>query len=163
MPGLDSIAAADDIRIARPQARIGILTRHNHLDLYNRARKARLNGFILKQDSMEELNYAIKTMLRGGFYTPPSFSSAFMDPSVDPDPVEHLTVREKSAFALYAQGYVVKDIANTLHVSMKTAETHLNNLRRKLGHTQAASLAGSRLRPILISVGALLDRAASQE
>jgi len=126
--------------LIRPHAKIAILTRHNHPHLFARARRARLNGFVLKQDSFEELNYAIRTMLRGGFYMPPSMSGAMVEPSMESDPIECLTPRERSAFALYAQGYVVKDIASCLHVSVKTAETHLNNLRRKLGHPNRAQV-----------------------
>ena len=120
-------------RLVRPEAKIAMLTRHNDIALYNHARRSRLNGFILKQDSMEELNYAIKTMLRGGFYTPPSFSSAILDPSMEPDPIAQLTEREKSAFTLYAQGYGTREISHTLHISVKTAETHLHNIRLKMG------------------------------
>ena len=76
-------------------------------------------------------------MLRGGFYTPPSLSAALVDPKMDPDPVERLTAREKSILAFYAQGYLVRDIARCLHISVKT-------VTRKLGHPNRA-----RIRPTL--------------
>jgi len=166
LPGLDSFAAAADIRRLRPAARIGILTRHNHTALLSRARQARLNGFVLKQDGFEELNYAIRTMLKGGFYAPPSMSGSMVNSSTDPDPIGCLTEREKSTFALYAQGYVVKEIAGVLNISVKTAETHLNNIRRKLGHSKGATLwlellAGRH--SSRAQSGCLLDRPASQE
>ena len=119
-------------RQIRPQTKIAILTRHNHVELFRRARRQRLNGFILKQDSYEELNYAIRTVLRGGFYTPPSMSSELLVQSEAVDPIDSLTPREKSELVLHAQGYTMKDIANELHISVKTAETHRNNLGRKL-------------------------------
>ena len=165
LPGLDTFSAAADMRQIRPGAKIGILTRHNQPALLSRARRARLNGFVLKQDGFEELNYAIRTMLKGGFYTPPSMSAALVEPTIDSDPVQCLTEREKSVFVLKAQSYQTKDIANTLHISVKTAETHLNNIRRKL--VDIESLAGSCCWFILIGVGlssaALLDMAAFQE
>jgi DNA-binding NarL/FixJ family response regulator len=148
MPGLDTFSAAADIRLARPSAKIGILTHHNSLDLYNRARKARLNGFILKQDRMEELDYAIKRMLGGGFYTPPSAAPTGLTPQTDDNGLESLTERETSVLTLYAQGLAIKDIANTLHISVKTAETHRNNLRRKLSIT-TGTLYFSRLPTLL--------------
>lgn len=129
LPGLDTFAAAADIRRIRPATKIGILTRHAQVSLFNHARHNRLNGFVLKADGFEELHYAIKTMLRGGFYCPPSMSAAVVDPHQDPDPMKVLTEREKSIFSLYAQGYVTKDIANTLNISVKTAETHLETSR----------------------------------
>lgn len=133
MPGLDTFAAAADIRQARPGAKIGVLTGRNQPALLSRARRARLNGFILKQDGFEELSYAIRTMLKGGFYTPPSLSSALVEPTMDPDPVELLTPRERSTFTLYAQGYVVKEIAGTLNISVKTAETHRSHAEQSRG------------------------------
>lgn len=163
--------AGEGPRLIRPHAKIGILTRHDHLDLFHRARKHRLNGFILKQDSPDELGYAIRTMLAGGFYTPPSMSSTLMTYAEPADPVERLTQREKSVLSLYAQGFSMKEIANCLHVSVKTAETHRNNLGRKLGHPNHTlacwthSLAGSCCWVILISSSsaALLDRSAFRE
>ena len=113
------------MRQIRPGAKIGILTRHNEPALLTRARRSRLNGFVLKQDGFEELSYAIRTMLKGGFYTPPSMSATLVEPTMETDPVEALTVRERSVFSLYAQGYGNRAIADALHISVKTSETHL--------------------------------------
>ena len=125
LPGLDVYAAAADMRQLRPGAKIGILTRHNQPALLTRARRGRLNGFVLKQDGFEELSYAIRTMLKGGFYTPPSMSSVLVEPTLEADPMESLTPRERSVFSLYAQGYGNRSIADTLNISVKTSETHL--------------------------------------
>ena len=137
LPGMDGYATAAGVRQARPAARIAILTHHNDPSLLARARRERLNGFILKRDGFEELSYAIRTILKGGFYLPPSLSSAVIEPALEPDPVESLTSRERSVFSLYAQGYGNQAIAEALHISAKTAETHVNNLRRKLGQRTA--------------------------
>ena len=150
MPGLDTFAAAADIRQLRPQTKIAILTRHNHAELFRRARRQRLNGFILKEDSPQELDYAIRTVLRGGFYTPPSMSSELLTHSEPIDPIDSLTPREKSELVLCAQGYTMKEIANVLHIWVKTS---LFGWRRVFLHTQV-----SRPNP-----AALLDRAVSQE
>src|SRR5215472_10611845 len=56
MLGLDSFAAAAEIKQLRPNTTLGIPTRHNLMILLHRARKAKLNGFGLKQDGFEELN-----------------------------------------------------------------------------------------------------------
>lgn len=66
MPGLDTFSAAVAIRRLRPQARIAIFTHHMLPDQLLRARRLRLNGFILKRDGTEELFYAIKTILAEG-------------------------------------------------------------------------------------------------
>jgi DNA-binding NarL/FixJ family response regulator len=104
LPGLDSFSAALEIRQLRPHAKIAILTRHALPDQMLRARRLHLNGFILKRDDSEELFYAIKTILGGGFYAPPSMSNLLRDQVEITDALSMLTQREKSVLALYAQG-----------------------------------------------------------
>lgn len=106
-----------------------------------RARRLKLNGFILKQDGTEELFYAIKTIMAGGFYSPPSMSNVLRDTVEITDPLEKLTQREKSVLTLYAQGLCLKEIATELNISVKTAETHRNNFGRKLGYLNRSQLA----------------------
>jgi DNA-binding NarL/FixJ family response regulator len=152
LPGLDSFAAAADIRRLRPGAKIAILTRHNDIALFQRARRARLNGFILKQDGFEELHYAIRTMLKGGFYAPPSMSTVMTDPNAGADPIECLTEREKSTFTLYAQGYVVKEIAGVLNISVKTGRDSSEQYPKEAGHPKGInSLAATANGSILVS------------
>lgn len=110
-----------------PTARIAMLTRNKVPDLLLMVRRLRLNGFILKTDTTDELFYAIRTILNGGFYTPPSMSTMLRDQAPGEDPLGVLTQREKSVLTLYAQGWSIKEIATELNVSVKTAETHRNN------------------------------------
>lgn len=130
LPGLDSFSAALDIRRVNPTTKIAMLTRHQIPDQLFRIRRLRLNGLISKYDTTDELFYAIRTILNGGFYTPPSMSTALRDQAPSQDPLGVLTQREKSVLTLYAQGWSIKEIANELNVSVKTAETHRNNLGR---------------------------------
>jgi two-component system NarL family response regulator len=142
MPGLDTFSAAADIRRLRPQAKIALLTRHTDPETLARVRKHHLHGLIYKSDKTEELHYAIRRILGGGFYTPPSSGEPTdLTPLANAAGLSSLTDREMTVLTLYARGYVIKDIANELHVSVKTAETHLNNLRRKLGIPTALSIS----------------------
>ena len=75
MSGLDSFSAALEIRALRPHTRIALLASHALPDQLQQARRLRLNGYILKKDGSEELFYAIKTILGGGFYAPPALSN----------------------------------------------------------------------------------------
>lgn len=105
MPGLDSFSAALDIRRDCPAAKIAILTRYSNPEYMLRVRQHRLNGFILKTDSLDELYYALHTILNGGFYTPPSMSTLLRDQVPGQDLLSILTQREKSVLTLYAQGW----------------------------------------------------------
>jgi DNA-binding NarL/FixJ family response regulator len=133
MPGLDTFSAAADIKRLRPHVKIGLLTCHTDAQTLARVRKHHLHGLIYKCDPPEELHYAIKRMLGGGFYVPPSAAPPSLDTPVNENVLEALTERETSVLTLYAQGLSIKEIANELHISVKTAETHRNNFGRKLG------------------------------
>lgn len=140
MHGLDTFSAAGEIHRLWPSTKIGILTRHNHPSLLQQARKMRLQGFVLKKDNPSELSYAIRSMLSGGVYIAPSLSTVYRDYVPTDDPLDVLTDREKSVLTLYAQGLSIKQIASELNVSTKTAETHRNNLGRKLGYPNRSQL-----------------------
>jgi DNA-binding NarL/FixJ family response regulator len=140
MPGLDTFSAATDIKRLRPHAKIGLLTRHTDPVTLSRFRRHQLHGLIYKCDPTEELHYAIKRMLGGGFYVPPSATPAGLTPQSNDNGLDSLTERETSVLTLYAQGLSIKDIANELHISVKTAETHRNNFGRKLGNMNRCSL-----------------------
>lgn len=102
MPGLDSFSAALDMRRSNPVAKIALLTRDKIPEHLFRAREHRLNGLIVKRDTPEELFYAIRTILNGGFYTSPSMSTILRDHTPGQDPLDALTQREKSVLTLYA-------------------------------------------------------------
>jgi two-component system nitrate/nitrite response regulator NarL len=153
MPGLDSFSAALQIRQLHTNVKIAFLTTHALPDQLVRARRLRLNGFILKKDDSEELFYALRTILGGGFYAPPSMSTFLRDQNGDQDPMSGLTQREKSVLTLYAQGKSIKEIAVELDVSVKTAETHRNNLGRKLGHPNRSQITAFALKHNLGSFG----------
>jgi len=78
------------------------------------------------KDPPDELSFAIRRILAGGFYVPIALSLFLRDHPDRSSPLDHLTQRERSVLALYAQGYSIKEIANLLSVSVKTAETHRN-------------------------------------
>lgn len=151
MPGLSAFAAAVEIRRIHPRAKFAILTSDNHPTTLLRARRAHLNGYILKTDGLSELDYAIRTILAGGFYVSPALSNVLIEQQDDVDPLAGLTHREKVVLTLYAQGYSIKEIANELCVSVKTAETHRNNFGRKLGHPNRSQVTAFALHHHLIT------------
>ena len=61
------------------------------------------------------------------------------------NPLDMLTPREKAVMVLYAQGLSIKEIANDLCISVKTAETHRNNFGRKLGYPNRSQITAMAL------------------
>jgi DNA-binding NarL/FixJ family response regulator len=115
--------------------------------LLPRVRKAKIDGLIYKQDSQEEFTYAIKRMLAGGFYFPPSCAGLEFDQPAENTLVDSLTDRERSVLVLYAQGRTMKEISDTLHISVKTAETHRYHIGVKLGRANRSGQADASISP----------------
>jgi len=156
MPGLDTFEAATQIRKMAPHTKVVIMTGRSEVDLVARARSLKIHGYILKGDSLEESQYAINTILRGGVYIPPSLSQQLYDPERDgQSALDRLTPKECAMLSLIAQGMTMKEAAGHMSISPKTAETHRNNLGRKLGHPNRAQLFAFALKHRLIDSKAL--------
>jgi DNA-binding NarL/FixJ family response regulator len=141
MPGMNSFDAAVDIRKESKGTKVAIFSGRADVDFVIRSRELRVHGYILKGDGIEEFRYAVNTILRGGIYVPPSLSEHLLDPQrKEHTALDHLTGKERTALGLLAQGLTQKEIAASMGISVKTAETHRNNLGRKLNHPNRAQL-----------------------
>lgn len=100
MPGLDTFSAVHEIRQLRPTTRMMILTSHSDRSLVARAREYKVNGYVLKSDPPDEMDYAIRSVLRGSFYIPPSLREDLYFNPVPENPPGQLTTRKKSVFSL---------------------------------------------------------------
>jgi DNA-binding NarL/FixJ family response regulator len=142
MSGMDTFEAATLIRQDAPRTKVIILTGRAEVDLVIRARSLKIHGYALKGDSLDEIRYAINTVMKGGAYVPPSLSEQLLDPerSKRASALDVLTQKEKATLSLLAQGNSMKEVASYMNISVKTAETHRNNLGRKLGHPNKAQI-----------------------
>ncbi len=101
-------------------------------------------GYILKDVSATEMLNAVKSIFDGGTY----FSATVTESLLSPEPTESeterfslpLTPRELEILKLIARGKSAKEIARELDISVRTAETHRQNVRRKLDARNAAEL-----------------------
>jgi DNA-binding NarL/FixJ family response regulator len=115
-----------------------ILTIHEDEGLLREALKAGAGGYILKHAAEAELKAAINTLLRGDLYIDPSivrkiFSEAVVSPTTPSKSAEALTPRETDVLRLIVQGYTNRQMAEELHISIRTVESHRANLAEKLG------------------------------
>lgn len=101
-----------------PRAKILVLTALDAPGLGPEALRAGAHGFVAKTASPEEILSAIETVLRGELFLPKNVG---------------LTSREQEIICLLAQGLRLAEIAEKLGISQKTVESHLENLKEKLG------------------------------
>ncbi|PZG33616.1 DNA-binding response regulator [Spongiactinospora rosea] len=95
-------------------------------------------GYVTKTISGRELTDAIKRVAEGDAVFSPRLAGFVLDafasseaPSIDPE-LDSLTQREREVLRLIARGYAYKEIAKELFISVKTVETHVSSVLRKL-------------------------------
>ena len=147
MPEMDGIAAIKQIKVARPKARILVLTNFAGEDMIFPAIKAGAMGYHLKDSSPEALVDAIRQVFRGESSLHPLIAKKVLDEfhsSEKHQQEEQLTQREVEVLRLLAQGFENKEIAEQLVISEATVRTHVSNILGKLhlaSRTQAALYA----------------------
>jgi len=108
-------------------------------DLVQEAMDAGAQGFLLKENTFDELMDALQTVGQGGMYVSPAPgcrmpSERFSGPRNE----SQLTPREREILKNIASGLSNKKIARALHISVKTVETHRTHIMQKLNiHTTA--------------------------
>jgi two-component system response regulator NreC len=138
MPGRSGVKATEDLRRECPQTKVVVLTMHDD-DAYVRlARLAGASGFVLKKSLATELIHAVREAQAGKTH----FPTAGLPP---PNPtgvstLERITEREREVLTLIALGHTTPEIANKLHISEKTIETHRAHIAEKLGLRTRADL-----------------------
>jgi DNA-binding NarL/FixJ family response regulator len=141
MPELSGIEIAKELKRRKISTKVIILTMHKDPLTAERAVKAGAGGYILKDNTFEELLYAIKVVCAGGSFISPSLAGHFMNHMYGSKKKKDiLTEREKEVLALIAKGRTNKQIAEKLFISIKTVETHRLRIMKKLSIHKVADL-----------------------
>ncbi len=138
MPGLSGLNATEMILEERPDTRILILSMHDSPEYISTALSHGAKGYILKDVPTDEIRTAIDTVMRGEEYLCTGAKGS-LQPKIS-DGRETLTSREQTILLELAQGHSNKEVANSLNISVRTVETHRNNIKRKLGISSTAGL-----------------------
>ena len=138
MPGLSGLTATEIILEERPQTRILILSMHDSPEYISTALNHGARGYILKDVPTDEIKIAIETVMAGDEYLCTGAKRA-LQPKIS-DGREALTGREQTILLELAQGRSNKEVAKALNISVRTVETHRNNIKRKLGISSTAGL-----------------------
>ncbi len=157
MKGLSGLAALTRIRECSPGTRIVMVTMHADERYVYRAVREGASAYVLKDSVEEELIQAVVAVRAGGRYFSPAVR-AYADPvtsaerdRLPDDPYELLTAREREVYQLLAEGSSNKEIAQALHLSLHTVETHRSRIMEKLGVHTAAELVISAVRRGLVA------------
>ena len=153
MPGLNGLEAAERIHGILPAVKIIILSMHASEEYVAQALKAGASGYLLKDAATTELEMALKSVSMGQFYLSPAISRQVVDTMLrgGPTGLDLLTPRQREILQLIAEGKSTREIADTLHLSVKTVETHRAQLMERLDIHDVAGLIRYALRKGLIS------------
>lgn len=154
MPGLNGIDAATHITRLVPAPKVIMLSMHASEPFVREALQAGASGYILKSAPIEELESAIRRVVRGervlSAALPPQVASALLARK----PAVKLTVRQREVLQLIAEGLSSRDIAVRLHLSLKTVESHRTNIAQRLDIHEVAGLTRYAIQAGLIDVSA---------
>ena len=164
MPNLNGLEAARQILATSPDVAILILTMHDSDNVVREVLRAGARGFLLKSDAGRDLVAAVEALqLQRTFFTT-RVSQMVLDGFLDREKAENpnessedtsrevLTSREREVIQLLAEGKTSKEVAVTLNLSVKTAETHRTNLMRKLDLHSVADLTRYAVRNGIVHV-----------
>ena len=146
MPGISGIEVTREIRKLYPEIKVLILTMHKRIEYLQHVLSAGAHGYLLKEDSHDELAQAIETIRKGRIYITQSLSAGmseyFSRLSNNEKPLirEPITEREKGILRLIAEGKSSREIADSLGISLRTVQNHRANMMQKLGAKKTADL-----------------------
>src|SRR6186997_67421 len=150
MPELDGLQATRRILAEDNDARILILTTFDLDEYVYEALSAGASGFVLKDDSPEQLLAAIRTVAAGEALLSPAVTKRVIREFTrlprpeQPQGLDQLTEREREVLALIAEGRSNAEIGERLFISETTVKTHVTHILQKLGlrdRVQAVVLA----------------------
>ena len=143
MPGTNGIELIKLMLAEQPRLIILMLSMHDESLYALRALRAGAKGYVMKQQAMENVVDALRKVIEGGIYVSPQFSEKLVFKAIqgsDSDfgsPVDKLSDRELEVLQLFGHSKTTREIAETLHLSVKTIETHRAHIKEKLGFKDA--------------------------
>jgi DNA-binding NarL/FixJ family response regulator len=157
MPGMTGMDLIKRLRGEWPQLAILVLTMHAEAQYALRALRAGANGYLTKDSAADELVSAIRKVASGGAYLTPALAERIaLDLNGQQDVLPHtrLSDREFEVLRMIAEGKRVSDIAQALHLSVKTVSTHKSRILDKLDLDNSAALVRYSLKHHLLDDGA---------
>jgi DNA-binding NarL/FixJ family response regulator len=139
MPGLSGIELIKRLKIEKPKLRILVLSMHGEHQYAARALKAGASGYLNKDSAAEQLVSAIRKIAAGGVHITEAAAASLVSSS-GKSPHEALSDREFEVLRLLASGKGPSEIAEQLHLSVKTVSTHKTRILQKLNIGSTAEL-----------------------
>ena len=145
----DGLELIKDILAVKPQTKILVLSMHDERYYADRALKAGAKGYIMKEEAESNVSTAINTVMQGNIYLSEAeqkrhaelVQNKNVNKTSEPiDLVSTLSDRQLQIFSLLGKGLGTVEIAEKLKLSIKTIDTHKENMKEKLNCESATEL-----------------------
>jgi DNA-binding NarL/FixJ family response regulator len=146
LPDASGIELIKDIKVRWPKLPVLVLSMYDESFYAERVLRAGASGYVTKGEASEKVIEGIRQILRGEPYVSEKVASRMICKFVKGVPgskdfsIDALSDREFEVFELIGQGLQTRQIAARLHLSVKTIDTHRENIKRKLGLSKAPEL-----------------------
>src|ERR1700722_4021357 len=136
--GQDGLELLKNLRALYPSLPVLILSMHDESIYAERALRARANGYIMKQEATEKVLVAVRRILGGDIYLSDRMANKLLHQYISGTAVDMrsrlstLSDRELEVFRLIGEGRSTRQIAEKLHLSIKTVETYQAHIKDKL-------------------------------
>jgi DNA-binding NarL/FixJ family response regulator len=139
MPEISGFEVAEKVKYQGLAIDLIFLTMLNDETMFNKAMDIGVKGYVLKENTVNEIVNCIETVLKGNYYLSPSLSGYLIRrnnkstlSATDKRGLHLLTVSEKKILKLVAEMMTSQEIAEELNISIKTVQNHRSNICTKL-------------------------------
>ena len=143
----DALDLIKSMKVEQPDLKILVISQHDEMVFAERALRAGASGYVMKENATEEIFAAVRRVLAGELYFSQRVGAAAVRRSLVAKPeasrtgLERLSDRELQVFQLIGASFSTREIAEQFKLSIKTIETHRENIKQKLQLRDAAELS----------------------
>ncbi len=147
LPGMSGMELVKHLQARAPHIRTLVVSRHDEQLYAERAIRAGARGYIMKLEAGDVIVKAVRQVLGGGIYVSDEINERLLmsmamggRERIQQSPLEILSDRELEVFELTGRGLGTRDIAERLHLSVKTVESYRARIKNKLNLDSATEL-----------------------
>lgn len=146
LPGMGGLELIKHLMAIKPELLVLVVSRHDEMLYAERSIRAGARGYVMKLEAGDKIVEAVRHVLRGGIYMSEEIKDRLLFGAAlgrkDPfqSPLEVLSDRELEVFEMTGRGLTTREIAERLHLSVKTVESYRARIKTKLGLGTAAEL-----------------------
>ncbi len=146
LPGMSGLELTKHLAAVRPDLPVLVVSRHDEALYAERALRAGAKGYVQKLEDPDVIVAAVRRVLRGGIHVSPDIADRLLQGIAGgtnlakETPAGVLSDRELEVFEMTGRGVATREIAERLHLSVKTVESYRARIKEKLGLTTASEL-----------------------